>query len=103
MAEEGDDVDWVGVDRYETPVKPLRSSIWGKLPGIDNRVRMAKLANNVYTHVFAPTTQITWTVGCEGWTPNEIPVLFPALKKLDGPVTSLTHTSEPTETKKPTS
>ena len=101
-AVEGDEVDWIGVDRYETPVKPLRSSAWGTLPGIHGRVHMVKLANNVYSHVYAPTTQITWNVAPEEWNPNEIPVLFPALKTLDGPVTSLARTSEPKDSAKPT-
>ena len=87
-AEEGDEVDRIGVDRYETPVKPLRSSTWGTLPGTDGRVLMAKLANNVYSHVYAPTAQIIWNIAPEEWSPNEIPVLFPALKTLNGPVTS---------------
>lgn len=102
-AEEGDDVDWVGLERYETPLKLLRSSTWGKLPGLDGRVQMAKLANNVYTHIFAPNEQITWTIAREGWSSNEIPVLFPALKALDGPVTSLPHTSPTKEITKSSS
>lgn len=102
-AEEGDDVDWVGLERYETPLKPLRTSTGGKLPGLDGRVQMAKLASNVSTHIFAPNEQITWTMAREGWSPNEIPVLFPALKSLDGPVTSLLHTLPTKEIMKPSS
>ena len=64
-AVEGDEVDWIGVDRYKTPVKPLRSSAWRTLPGTDGRVQMPKLANNVYSHVYAPTTQITWNIAPE--------------------------------------
>lgn len=74
----------------------------GKLPGLDGRVRMAKLANSVYTHVFAPTEQINWTNTEEQWGANEIPVLFPAEKALTGPVTLLNHTSRSKEiTKQP--
>ena len=76
------------MDRYETPVKPLRSSTWGTFAGTDGRVLMAKLANNVYSHVYAPNAQIIWNISPEEWSPNEIPVLFPALKTLNGPVTS---------------
>lgn len=83
-AEEGGKVDWVGVDRYETSFKPLRLSTWGKLPRLVSRVQIAKLANNVYTHVFAQTELINWKIAREGWSPNYIPVLFPALKALDG-------------------
>ncbi len=101
-AEEGDEVDWVGVERYETPLKPLRSSTWGKLPGLDSKVQIAKLANNVYTHVFAPTELIDWKIAREGWSPNDIPVLFPALKSLDGPVTSLTNFLQNKESTKAT-
>ena len=80
-AEEGDDVDWIGIERHETPLKPLWPNSWGRLPGLDGRVRMAKLANSVYTHVFAPTEQINWTNTEERWGPNEIPVLFPGDKQ----------------------
>lgn len=97
-AETGDEVDWSGVERHETPLEPLWSNTWGKLPGIDGRVRMAKIANSVYTHVFTPTEQINWKITGERWGPNEIPVLFPAVKALTGPVTSLTHTSQSNET-----
>lgn len=96
-AETGDEVEWIGVERHETPLKPLWSSAWGKLPGLNGRVLMAKLANNVYTHDFAPTEQINWTITGEQWGPNEIPVLFPAVKALTGPVKSLTHTSQSKE------
>ena len=99
-AVEGDEFDWIGVERHETPLKPLWSHTWGKLPGLDGTVRMAKLANSVYTHVFAPTEQINWTITGEQWGSNEIPVLFPAEKALTGPVTSLTHTSQSKETAK---
>ena len=92
-AEAGDEVDWIGVERHETPLKPLWSETWGKLPGLNGRVLMKKLANNVYTHVFAPTEQINWTITGEQWGPNEIPVLFPAVKALTGPVRSPTYTS----------
>ena len=102
-AEEGDEVDWVGVERHETPLKPLRSITWGRLPGLDGRVQMVKLANSVYTHVFAPTEQIDWTTARKQWGANEIPVLFPAVKALNGPVTSLTHTSHSKEIAKQTS
>lgn len=101
-AEEGDEADWAGVERYETPLKPLRSNTWGKLPGLDSNVQIAKLANNVYTHVFAPTELIDWKIAREGWSPNDIPVLFPALKALDGPVTSLTHILQTKEITKAT-
>lgn len=57
-AEAGDEVDWIGVERHETPLKPLWSETWGKSPGLNRRVLITKLANNVYTHVFAPTEQI---------------------------------------------
>lgn len=93
-AEEGDEVDWIGIERHKTPLKPLWLGTWGSLPGLDGKVRMAKLANNVYTHVFAPTEQINWTNTEEQWGLNEIPVLFPAEKALTGPVRSLNHTSE---------
>lgn len=63
---------------------------------------MAKLANSVYTHVFAPTKQINWTNAEEHWGPNEIPVLFPAEKALTGPVTYLNHTSQSKEITKQT-
>ena len=100
--EEIDEVDWIGMERHETPLKPLWSNDWGKLPGLDGRVRMAKLANSVYTHVFAPTKQINWTNTEEEWGPNEVPVLFPAEKALTGPVTSLNHTSQSKEITKQT-
>ena len=96
-AEEGDEVDWIGVERFETPLKPLRSNTWGKLPGLDGRFRMAKLAESVYTHVFAASERINWTIDGEQWGPNEIPVLFPAEKALTGPVTSLTNASQSKE------
>lgn len=92
-AEEGDEVDWIGIERHETPLKPLWSNNWGNLPGLDGRVRMAKLANNVYAHIFAPTEQINWTNTEEQWGLNEIPVLFPAEKALTGPVGSLNQIS----------
>lgn len=90
------------MDRHETPLKPLWSNIWGKLPGLDGRVRMAKLANSVYTHVFAPTEQVNWTNTEGQWGPNEIPVLFPAEKALTSPVTSSNHTSYSSEITKQT-
>lgn len=58
---------------------------------------MAKLANSVYTHIFASTEQINWTDTGDQWGPNEIPLLFPAEKALTGSVTSLTHTSQSKE------
>ena len=102
-AEEGDEADWIGVERYETPLKPLRSITWGRLPGLDGRVQMVKLAKCVYTHLFAPTEQINWTIAGKQWGANEIPVLFPAVKALNGPVISLTHTSQSKEIAKQTS
>ncbi|MCJ1349572.1 hypothetical protein MMC31_007813, partial [Peltigera leucophlebia] len=96
-AEEGDEVDWIGEERFETPLKPLRSNTWGKLPGLYGSFRMAKLAESVYTHVFAASERINWTIDEEQWGPNEIPVLFPAEKALIGPVTSLTTASQSKE------
>lgn len=101
-AEEGDKVDWIGKDRHKTPLKPLWSNTWRKLPGLDGKVRMAKLANSVYTHVFAPTEQVNWTNTEGQWGPNEILVLFPAEKTLTGPVTSLNHISHSREITKQT-
>lgn len=96
-AKKRDDVDWVGLERYETRLKPLTTSTGGKLPGLDGSVQMTKLANNVSTHIFAPNEQNTWTIPREGWSPNKIPVLFPALKSLDGSVTCHFSTSHLTD------
>lgn len=93
-AEEGDEADWIGEERHETPLKPFWSSDWAKLPGLAGRVRMARLANNVYSHVFASSEQINWMNTGNQWGPDEIPVLFPAERALTGPVTSLTDTSQ---------
>ena len=92
--EDGGEADWMGEERFETPLKPLRSNNWGKLPGIDGRVRMARLAESVYTHNFAASERIYWTIDGEQWGPNEIPALFPAVKALTGLVTPLTHASQ---------
>lgn len=63
---------------------------------------MAKLANNVYAHFFAPTEQIYWTNTEEQWSLNEIPVLFPAEKALTCPVRTLNHTSQSNDIAKQT-
>lgn len=64
---------------------------------------MVKLANSVYTHVFEPNKKIHWTTAGKKWDANEIPVLYPAVKALNGPVRSLNHTSQPKEIAKETS
>lgn len=52
-AEGGDKTDWIGEEHHETPWKPFWSSTWATLPGFGGRLWMTKLANSVYTHVFA--------------------------------------------------
>lgn len=95
--EEGDDVDGMGEERFETPLKSLWSNTWGKLPGLYGRFRMAKLAESVYTHVFAASERINWIFDGDQWGPNEIPVLFPAEKALTGPMTFLATASQSKE------
>lgn len=75
-AVEGDDVDWVGIERHETPLNPFWSTTWGTLPGLDGGIQMAKIANSVYTHIFESSEQIDWRIAGKEWGANEIPILF---------------------------
>lgn len=72
-AEEGDEVGWVGVERYETPLQPLRSSTWwGKLLGLDSRVQIAKLARKQCIHscLLRKPNLLTGKIAREGLEPK---------------------------------
>ena len=101
-AEEGDEVDWVGLERHETPFKPLRSITWGRLPGLDGRVRWSS-SQTVFTLMYLSQPRRSIGRPLEKWGANDIPVLFPAVKALNDPVTSLTHTPQSKEIAKETS
>ena len=78
-AKEGDEADWIGEEGPEMPLKPLWSSTWATLPGLDGRVRMTELPNSIYAHVFASTEQIDWANTGE-WSRGRPPgAVFPVL------------------------